>query len=122
MVIGCRCFTKVNEQMPRIVIENLFNRSINSEASNRKVIELIHENGIDWMHACGKKGRCTSCKIIVRSGMENLSELNDRELFFRKQNRLHLNERLSCQAVLQKGEICVRVADSNKFPHLDYSE
>ncbi|WP_326492757.1 2Fe-2S iron-sulfur cluster-binding protein [Algoriphagus sp. PAP.12] len=115
-------FTKVNEQMPRIVIENLFNLSINSEASHRKVIELIHENGTDWMHACGKKGRCTSCKIIVCAGMENLSEPNERELFYKNQNRLQSNERLSCQAVLEKGEIKVRVAEINKFPHIEYSE
>lgn len=48
-------FTKVNEEMPQIVIENLFNLKINSVSVHRKVIEIIHENGIDWMHACGKK-------------------------------------------------------------------
>lgn len=42
--------------MPRIVIENLRNLSIYSEDTDRKVIEIIHENGTDWMHACGKKG------------------------------------------------------------------
>ncbi|MDF2158933.1 2Fe-2S iron-sulfur cluster-binding protein [Algoriphagus sp. CAU 1675] len=107
--------------MPKIVIENLFNHTINSETTHRKVIELIHENGIDWMHACGKKGRCTSCKIILTNGGENLGPVTDRELFFVKQNRLKPNERLSCQAVLEKGEIRVRVADINKFPHIEYS-
>ncbi|WP_339698230.1 2Fe-2S iron-sulfur cluster-binding protein [Algoriphagus aquimarinus] len=58
--------------MPQIVIENLFNLRINSISIHRKVIEIIHENGIDWMHACGKKGRCTTCKIILKSGEENL--------------------------------------------------
>lgn len=108
--------------MPRIVIENLYNRTIDSEKSSGKVIELIHENGIDWMHACGKKGRCTSCKMIVVSGMENLSPPNDRELFFRNQGRLKANERLCCQAELPSGELHIRVAEINKFPHLAYSE
>ncbi|MEY3565969.1 MAG: hypothetical protein RJA23_2139, partial [Bacteroidota bacterium] len=45
--------------MVRIRIQNLGNRSIETENTESKVIELIHENGIDWMHACGKKGRCT---------------------------------------------------------------
>tara|TARA_Y100000592_G_C5471091_1_gene319556 strand:+ start:1865 stop:2224 length:360 start_codon:yes stop_codon:yes gene_type:complete len=115
-------FTKVNEEMPRIVIENLFNREINFEAIDRKVIELIHENNIDWMHACGKKGRCTSCKMIVLSGMENLNDPNERELFYRKQNRLRPNERLSCQSILKKGELHIKVAEINKFPHVEYSE
>ena len=62
--------------MPRIIIENLFDFHIYSEASDSKVIDLIHDSGIDWMHACGKKGRCTSCKMILIEGEENLSEMN----------------------------------------------
>lgn len=108
--------------MSRIVIQNLFNRTINSDVDDRKVIELIHENGIDWMHACGKKGRCTTCKIILVQGAENLSLMNDRELAFAAQGRLHPGERLACQAILQSGEIRVKVAEINKFPHIQYSE
>ena len=115
-------FTEVNEQMSRIVIQNLFNLTINSKVDDRKVIELIHQNGIDWMHACGKKGRCTTCKIIVIQGKDNLSEMNDRELAFAAQGRLQAGERLACQAILHSGEIQVKVAHINKFPHIQYSE
>ncbi len=115
-------FTKVNEQMSRIVIQNLFNRTINSDVVDCKVIELIHENGIDWMHACGKKGRCTTCKIIVVKGAENLFPLNESELNFATQGRLQPGERLACQAILHSGEIQVKVAEINKFPHIQYSE
>lgn len=108
--------------MPKIVIENLFNRTINFTNTSRKVIELIHENNIDWMHACGKKGRCTSCKMILVSGQEHLSRLSDREIYFRKLKRLGPHERLSCQCRLMDGEIHIRVAEINKFPHLEYSE
>ncbi len=108
--------------MLKITIENLYNEEIFSESKERKVIDLIHENQIDWMHACGKKGRCTSCKMIVCSGMENLDSLNDREQFFRENGRLNTNERLSCQAVLKSGELVIRVAEENKFPHMKYSK
>lgn len=108
--------------MSRIVIQNLFNRTINSDVDDRKVIELIHENGIDWMHACGKKGRCTTCKIIMVQGAKNLSLMNDLELAFAAQGRLQPGERLACQAILQSGEIQVKVAEINKFPHIQYSE
>lgn len=108
--------------MPRIVIQNLFNREINSKVANRKVIELIHENGIDWMHACGKKGRCTTCKIILVEGEENLSPRTPAEEKFTNLGRLKSNERLSCQAQLCKGDLIVRVAEINKFPHLEYSK
>lgn len=108
--------------MPRIVIQNLGNLSIDSESTDRKVIELIHENGTDWMHACGKKGRCTTCKMIVVNGLENLSPESEAELTYRRQHRLRTNERLSCQAQLLKGELIIRVAEINKFPHLVYTE
>ncbi len=108
--------------MSRIVIQNLFNRTINSDVDDRKVIELIHENGVDWMHACGKKGRCTTCKIIVIQGGENLIPLNERELVFVAQGRLYPGERLACQAILHAGEIRIKVAEINKFPHIQYSE
>lgn len=108
--------------MPKIIIENLNHLEIISAETDRKVIELIHENYIDWMHACGKKGRCTTCKMIVVSGTDNLSTDSEREEFFRSKGRLNNSERLSCQAKLQKGEIIIRVAEENKFPHMVYSE
>jgi 2Fe-2S ferredoxin len=108
--------------MPRIVIQNLANFRIESEHTEGKVIDLIHQSGTDWMHACGKKGRCTTCKMIVVEGMENLSPPTDRELLYRSQNRLRANERLSCQSSLLSGELVIRVAEINKFPHLLYTE
>lgn len=108
--------------MSQIVIENLFNFTIHAETSQSKVIDLIHENGIDWMHACGKKARCTTCKMIVVEGKENLTEMNDREKLFLSQGRLKPNERLSCQTALTGERIVIRVAERNKFPHLEYSK
>ncbi|WP_194774904.1 2Fe-2S iron-sulfur cluster-binding protein [Pararhodonellum marinum] len=107
--------------MAKIVIENLFNKEITTRQSERKVIELIHENYIDWMHACGKKGRCTTCKMEVISGMENLAPLTGHEQIFREDGRLKAHQRLSCQAKLLKGTLIIRVAEENKFPHLTYS-
>ena len=108
--------------MPRIVIQNLGNLTIESEQVDCKVIEIIHQNGTDWMHACGKKGRCTTCKMIVVRGAENLSPETEPELAYRSQNRLKSNERLSCQSQLMRGELTIRVAEINKFPHLAYTE
>mgnify|MGYP005752445553 CR=1 FL=1 len=108
--------------MPRIIIQNLGNFVIESEHGDRKVIELIHENGIDWMHACGKKGRCTTCKMILVNSEGKLSEPTDREIFYRNQNRLKSSERLTCQTRILEGEILIRVAEINKFPHLTYTE
>lgn len=108
--------------MFKIIIENLDQKEIASPKGECKVIELIHQNYVDWMHACGKKGRCTTCKMIVTSGMENLSPLTEREEVFRNSGRLKTNERLSCQAKLIGEEIRIKVAEENKFPHMNYSD
>ncbi|MDA1269016.1 MAG: 2Fe-2S iron-sulfur cluster-binding protein [Bacteroidetes bacterium] len=108
--------------MVQIRIQNLGNRSIESKDRACKVIELIHENGIDWMHACGKKGRCTTCKMSMVDGQENLSSETAQELHFRDLKMLLPNERLACQAHLLQGVLTIRVPDSTKFPHLTYTK
>lgn len=108
--------------MVRIRIQNLGNRTIETENTERKVIELIHENGIDWMHACGKKGRCTTCKMNILAGQEHLSPETQQELQFRALKRLLPNERLACQASILQGELVLRVPETSKFSHLTYTE
>lgn len=108
--------------MVRIRIQNLGNRTIETENTERKVIELIHENGIDWMHACGKKGRCTTCKMHILAGQEHLSPETQQELQFRALKRLLPNERLACQASILQGELVLRVPETSKFSHLTYTE
>jgi ferredoxin, 2Fe-2S len=93
--------------MVRIRMQHLGDRVLISENTDRKVIEIIHENGIDWMHACGKKGRCTTCKIRILAGQENLSPETEQELLFRSQQRLLDQERLACQARLIQGSLTI---------------
>ena len=64
--------------MGKIIIENLNNKEISSTDNSKSVLDIIHENGIDWMLACGKNARCTSCKLIVVDGAENLSPIEER--------------------------------------------
>ncbi|GGF34090.1 2Fe-2S iron-sulfur cluster-binding protein [Echinicola rosea] len=108
--------------MPKIIIENLYHKEISAKEPDYKVIEIIHDNYVDWMHACGKKGRCTTCMMIVEDGMENLSELTEREVSYRNLGKLKPNQRLTCQARLKEGTIRIRVNDQYKLPHMDYSE
>lgn len=107
--------------MPTITITNLNNREIFSKSIEKNALQIIHENFIDWMHACGGKGRCTSCKMIVLTGAQNICEDSLAEIKYKEQGRLGKNERLACQSKL-KGDIEVKVAEINKFPHLTYSD
>tara|TARA_R110000796_G_scaffold252557_1_gene387645 strand:+ start:30467 stop:30790 length:324 start_codon:yes stop_codon:yes gene_type:complete len=106
--------------MGQITIENLNNKEISNTDNSKSVLDIIHESGIDWMHACGKKGRCTTCKIIVVEGADQLTPIEETEQLLFDAGKLQSVERVACQAKLL-GDVKVRVADKNKFPHMTYT-
>lgn len=107
--------------MPEITVSNLNEKSIAFNESSSSVLKVLHENYVDWMHACGGKGRCTTCKMIVLKGMEHLTPESDFEKKVKKLGALRQNERLACQC-LALGDITIRVPEQNKLPHLTYSD
>lgn len=66
--------------------------------AGRTVLAAIHAAGHDWWHACGGKGRCTSCRVRIAAGADCLSPPTAPELRFREAGRLGTDERLACQA------------------------
>jgi 2Fe-2S ferredoxin len=70
-------------------------------------LDVAMNNGVALEHACGGSCACTTCHLIVRNGMENLSEMEDNEA-----DRLDTawdlttTSRLGCQAVI-KGDVVV---------------
>ncbi|QSE97798.1 2Fe-2S iron-sulfur cluster-binding protein [Fulvivirga lutea] len=108
--------------MVKITISNLNNLTIKSNDTTKPVLSILQDNFVDWMHACGGKGRCTTCKFKVVKGGENLSSITDAEQKFANMNRLNLkSERLCCQVRLEKDEVEIEVPDESKLPHLDYT-
>lgn len=107
--------------MPRILIRNLNDKVVTAKDNSTSILNIIHESGIDWMHACGAKGRCTSCKMIVHEGLDKMGEDSEAEKRFRAMGRLKDNQRLACQNQLT-ADLEVSVAEENKFPHMNYSK
>jgi 2Fe-2S ferredoxin len=105
--------------MVKIVIENWGQKKLISEEMAKTALAHFLENRLDWMHSCGGKGRCTTCKMIVVEGMVNLSEPTPAEINYRKLGALKENERLCCQAKVM-GDLRVRVPEANKLPHISY--
>ena len=70
-------------------------------------LDVAKNLGVPLEHACGGSCACTTCHLIVRKGMENLSEMSDAEA-----DRLDTawdlttTSRLGCQAVIQ-GDVTV---------------
>ena len=107
--------------MPLLTIENLPGATVEVPAGVT-LLAALQAAGYDWMHACGAKGRCTTCRLQVCDGLENLSPLTAAELRYRAASRLQPNERLTCQVHLPAGDVTGRVPDATKLPHLRYLE
>jgi ferredoxin, 2Fe-2S len=106
--------------MVKIVIENLAQKELSDVDSSKSILNVLQSHFIDWMHACGGKGRCTTCKMIVVEGMDQLSRLTPAELKYRSLGQLAENERLTCQT-RALGSCRIRVPDQGKRPHMDYT-
>lgn len=71
------------------------------------LLDVALNVGVPLEHACGGNCACTTCHVIVRSGAENLSGLEDDEM-----DRLDTawdvtpSSRLACQAVVRGDVEC----------------
>ena len=106
--------------MPLVVIANLNSKSIHCDDKRERLLNILLSE-TDWMHACGGKGRCTSCKAKVIEGAENLTPKTRPEEQYMKLNKLQGDERLTCQAYLA-GDVVLRVPQETQLPHLTYTE
>ena len=107
--------------MAIITIQNLNARQIVIQHFSRPALIQFGLNQLDWMHACGGKGRCTTCRFKVINGADHIDPLTAAEERYREQNLLQHNERLACQAIVFD-DIVISVPDDCKLPHLRYSE
>jgi 2Fe-2S ferredoxin len=106
--------------MANFTVQNLANLRVNV-SPGQTVLRAIQATGTDWMHACGAKGRCTTCRMQVLSGMQNLSPETAAELKYREAGRLLPTERLTCQCTVLQGEVTVKVPKPVQLPHQKYT-
>lgn len=107
--------------MALIVIENLAKKTIQVQDFSKTLLRHLHDHRIDWMQACGGKGRCTTCAFRIVNGIENLEPKTTAESKYEMQGALRSNERLACQAKIT-GDIVICVPVENMLPHLKYSD
>lgn len=107
--------------MPLLTILNLSGARV-EVVPNQSLLAALQGVGIDWMHACGAKGRCTTCRIQLTAGLDNLAPLTAAEERYRLAGRLRPDERLTCQARLPAGDVQGRVPAATQLPHLHYQE
>jgi 2Fe-2S ferredoxin len=110
-----------NAKIARIVISNWSDKVLDVKDFTKSLLRHFQDASLDWMHSCGGKGRCTTCKAIIVSGMENLSSVTPAELRYRQQGLLNEDERLCCQTRVL-GDVTLAVAEEYKLPHIDYGK
>lgn len=106
--------------MPDVTIKNLGSKTIHCDSKTERLLDILLRE-VDWMHACGMKGRCTTCRVDVISGAEALGEITEAEQRFINLGRLNRGSRLSCQAILQ-GDVVIKAPVLYQLPHQIYNE
>src|SRR4051812_36060628 len=98
--------------MPVILIQNLHNLKLDVSDEKLPLLKHFQDHYLDWMHACGGKGRCTTCKLKVLNGLQNFEPLTEAEQRFHRLGALAEDERLSCQARIF-GDVIVCVPEES---------
>ncbi|HEY3429799.1 MAG TPA: 2Fe-2S iron-sulfur cluster-binding protein [Cyclobacteriaceae bacterium] len=107
--------------MAVIVIKNLAEKTLEVQDFSKTLLQHVQQAGLDWMQACGGKGRCTTCRAIILEGFENLEPKTAAELRYEGLGLLAERERLSCQVKIN-GNITILVPEDGKLPHMKYSD
>lgn len=74
-------------------------------SEGQSILNASLDAGIPHFHACGGKGKCSTCRILILEGLENLSAINKKEAFLRSKIPFPLKVRLACQSFIEKGEV-----------------
>ena len=74
------------------------------------ICDLLLSADIEIEHACEKSCACTTCHVIIRTGLDSLSEAGeDEEDMLDKAWGLESESRLSCQAVVGEENLLVEI-------------
>jgi ferredoxin, 2Fe-2S len=113
------CFTAKVKKLITVTIENLDTKPLEAKRGE-KLLDVILRHGIDYMHACGGKGRCTTCKAKITFFEDELPADTEVELKYREAGRLKIHERLSCQLTIFTS-LSLIVPKETQLPHLNYT-
>ena len=91
--------------MTKITFEN--EKVIEEDNLDQSLLEISLKHGISHMHVCGGHARCSTCRVIICDGLENLQPKNKLEQTLADKKGLEDNIRLACQTRV-KGPVSLR--------------
>ncbi|MFC2094501.1 adenylate/guanylate cyclase domain-containing protein [Bacteroidota bacterium] len=84
------------------------NDSVIPIEDGQTILEASLAAGVPHYHVCGGKAKCSTCRVIVQEGEENLSPPNKAELKLRKQKKFPGKVRLACQTKVKKADVTIQ--------------
>ena len=87
----------------QIVYEGI-NRKVESNGASSSLLDVSIQHKIPHLHECGGRGRCTTCRVRVLDGIQNLSPRTQLERTSSHARKWDSSIRLACQAYA-KGDV-----------------
>lgn len=87
----------VSTKTVRIVQEKSGDETTIEFDEKTNLLELLNANDISISQSCGGYGICTTCRVYVNEGLENLSDKTEAEIERAEERDFKNNERLCCQ-------------------------
>jgi iron-sulfur cluster assembly protein len=82
-------------------------------AEGELLLDALLREGVAVAHECGGKLACSTCRVVVRAGMEHLSPMSEDELDMLERAQADApGARLSCQSVSSGGEVVLETCHS----------
>ena len=80
------------------------------------ILQAAMRHNISLYHTCGGNCSCSTCRVLVLSGAENLSKMDDMEAGVLDAFDLKVPHRLGCQALVTGGTVEVLIPERSKEP------
>ncbi len=100
--------------MPKITFRNV-GKTFEVE-KGLSVLEAALRHQVPIYHTCGGNCSCSTCRVIVLAGAENLSKMEASEAEVLASFDLGAPTRLGCQALVFGGTVVVEVPERQKEP------
>jgi adenylate cyclase len=91
--------------MPKINFQN--DAIIEEDDLSLSILEIALKHGIPHMHICGGNARCSTCRIVIKQGLENILPRNEIEQRLAEKKGMDDCIRLACQTRI-KGAVTLR--------------
>jgi len=95
--------------MPKVSFQSIGRSGEVTDGTN--LLQAAEQMGLELRHDCGGFANCSTCRVVIESGIENLTEIE-----FDEENMLDVAElvppyRLACQAKVY-GDVVVKIPEA----------